>query len=136
MLLPSEIESRSLIPAIRAIISRRLVNEYSMREEDVARLLGITQAAVSNYIRGTRGDAELAKKLMSEPGVVRRIDEISRELAINRAFMPSTMAKYIGLLNYIRHSLLICDIHHAIEKSIDKDICKACEDTLREGMRA
>ncbi|MCS6767444.1 MAG: helix-turn-helix domain-containing protein [Candidatus Nitrosocaldus sp.] len=136
MLLPSEIESRSLIPAIRAIISRRLVNEYGMKEEDVARLLGITQAAVSNYIRGTRGDAELAKRLMSEPSVVRRIDEISKELATNRAFMPSTMAKYIGLLNYIRHSLLICDIHHAIEKIIDKDICKACEDTLREGMRA
>ncbi|MEM0029374.1 MAG: helix-turn-helix domain-containing protein [Candidatus Nitrosocaldus sp.] len=135
MLLPSEIESRSLIPAIRAIISRRLVNEYNMKEEDVARLLGITQAAVSNYIRGTRGDAELAKRLMSEPSVVRRIDEISKELAMNKAFMPSTMAKYIGLLNYIRHSLLICDIHHAIEKSIDKDICKACEDTLREGMR-
>lgn len=136
MLLPSEIESRSLIPAIRAIISRRLVNEYNMKEEDVAKLLGITQAAVSNYIRGTRGDAELAKRLMSEPTVIRRIDEISKELATNRAFMPSTMAKYIGLLNYIRHSLLICDIHHAIEKSIDKDICKACEDTLREGLRA
>ncbi|MEM2922888.1 MAG: helix-turn-helix domain-containing protein [Candidatus Nitrosocaldus sp.] len=135
MLLPSEIESRSLIPAIRAIISRKLVNEYNMKEEDVARLLGITQAAVSNYIRGTRGDAELAKRLMSEPTVVRRIDEISNELATNRAFMPSTMAKYIGLLNYIRHSLIICDIHHAIEKSIDKDICKACEDTLREGLR-
>ncbi|MEM4400750.1 MAG: helix-turn-helix domain-containing protein, partial [Candidatus Nitrosocaldus sp.] len=93
MLLPSEIESRSLIPAIRAIISRRLVNEYNMKEEDVARLLGITQAAVSNYIRGTRGDAELAKRLMSEPSVVRRIDEISKELAMNKAFMPSTMAK-------------------------------------------
>ncbi len=130
MLLPSEIETKTLIPAIRAIISRRLVNDYNMKEEDVAKLLGITQAAVSNYIRGTRGDAELVKKLTSLPTIARRIDEISRELASSKAFLPSTMAKYIGLLNYIRQSMLICDIHHTIEDNIDKEVCKACEDML------
>jgi len=130
MLLPSEIETKTLIPAIRAIISRRLVNDYNMKEEDVAKLLGVTQAAVSNYIRGTRGDAELVKKLTSLPTIARRIDEISRELASNKAFLPSTMAKYIGLLNYIRQSMLICDIHHTIEDNIDKEVCKACEDIL------
>lgn len=130
MLLPSEIESKTLIPAIRAIISRRLVNDYSMKEEDVARLLGITQAAVSNYIRGTRGDAELVKKLIDIPTIAKRIDEISRELASSKAFLPSTMAKYIGLINYIRQSMIICDIHHTIEDNIDKEVCKACEDML------
>jgi predicted transcriptional regulator len=130
MLLPSEIETKTLIPAIRAIISRRLVNDYNMKEEDVAKLLGITQAAVSNYIRGTRGDVELVKKLTNLPTIARRIDEISRELASSKAFLPSTMAKYIGLLNYIRQSMLICDIHHSIEDNIDKEVCKACEDML------
>ncbi len=130
MLLPSEIESKTLIPAIRAIISRKLVNDYSMKEEDVARLLGITQAAVSNYIRGTRGDAELVKKLIDIPTIAKRIDEISRELASSKAFLPSTMAKYIGLINYIRQSMIICDIHHTIEDNIDKEVCKACEDML------
>jgi predicted transcriptional regulator len=130
MLLPSEIETKTLIPAIRAIISRRLVNDYNMKEEDVAKLLGITQAAVSNYIRGTRGDAELVKKLTNLPTIAKRIDEISRELASSKAFLPSTMAKYIGLLNYIRQSMLICDIHHSIEDNIDKEVCKTCEDML------
>ncbi len=130
MLLPSEIESKTLIPAIRAIISRRLVNDYNMKEEDVAKLLGITQAAVSNYIRGTRGDAELVKKLTTLPPIAKRIDEISRELASSKAFLPSTMAKYIGLINYIRESMIICDIHHTIEDNIDKEVCKACEDML------
>ncbi len=130
MLLPSEIESKTLIPAIRAIISRRLVNDYNMKEEDVARLLGITQAAVSNYIRGIRGDAELVKKLIDIPTIAKRIDEISRELASSKAFLPSTMAKYIGLINYIRQSMIICDIHHTIEDNIDKEVCRACEDML------
>ncbi len=129
MLLPSEIESKRLIPAIRAIISRRLINEYNMKEEDVARLLGITQAAVSNYVRGTRGDVELVNKLQVTPIIAKRLDEISRELASSKTFSPSIMSKYIGLLNYIRQSMIICDIHHAIE-DIDEEVCKTCEDML------
>ncbi|WP_415282367.1 transcriptional regulator [Candidatus Nitrososphaera sp. FF02] len=59
MLLPSEIEAKSLIPAVRAVLAKKLIKEYSLREEDIAKVLGITQAAVSNYVRGTRGDLEL-----------------------------------------------------------------------------
>ncbi|HYY71735.1 MAG TPA: helix-turn-helix domain-containing protein, partial [Nitrososphaeraceae archaeon] len=55
MLLPSEIEAKSLIPAIRAILAKKLINEYKMKEEVVAKVIGVTQAAISNYIRGTRG---------------------------------------------------------------------------------
>ena len=36
MLLPSEIEAKSLIPAIRAILARKLINEYDLKEEVVA----------------------------------------------------------------------------------------------------
>jgi predicted transcriptional regulator len=59
MLLPSEIESKSLIPAVRAILAKDLVKAKGLKEEEVAKLLGITQAAVSNYLRGTRGDSKL-----------------------------------------------------------------------------
>ena len=52
MLLPAEIEVKSLIPAVRAILAVKLIREYKMKEELAARALGITQAAVSNYIRG------------------------------------------------------------------------------------
>ena len=63
MLLPSEIEAKSLIPAIRSILAKKLVEEKNFREEEVAKVLGITQAAVSNYIRGTRGDSDLISKV-------------------------------------------------------------------------
>ena len=39
---------------LRALIVRRLLNEYHMTQEKVARLLGITQASVSNYVRAVR----------------------------------------------------------------------------------
>ena len=130
MLLPSEIEAKSLIPAVRAILAKKLIGEYSLKEEDVAKDLGITQAAVSNYVRGTRGDTELISKLESVREVMRMIDDIAKDLSTNRAYTPSTLAKFVGLCNYMRYTLIICDVHHSIESNIDEQICEQCRGTL------
>ena len=130
MLLPSEIEAKSLIPAVRAILAQKLIKEYSLKEEDVAKVLGITQAAISNYVRGTRGDMELISKLESVREVMRMIYDIARDLSTNKAYTPSTLAKFVGLCNYMRYTLLICDVHHSIESNIDEQICEQCRGTL------
>ena len=130
MLLPSEIEAKSLIPAVRAILAKKLIKEYSLKEEDVAKVLGITQAAVSNYVRGTRGDVELITKLESVREVMRMIDDIAKDLSTNKAYTPSTLAKFVGLCNYMRYKLIICDVHHSMESNIDEQICEQCRGTL------
>ena len=130
MLLPSEIEAKSLIPAVRAILAKKLIGEYFLKEEDVAKDLGITQAAVSNYVRGTRGDIELISKLESVREVMRMIDDIANDLSTNKAYTPSTLAKFVGLCNYMRYTLIICDVHHSIESNIDEQICEQCRGTL------
>jgi predicted transcriptional regulator len=130
MLLPSEIEAKSLIPAIRAILAKKLIKEYDLKEEIVAKVLGITQAAVSNYLRGTRGDNELISKLGSFNEVMRMIDDIARDLSANKAYAPNTMAKLIELFNYMRYTFIICDVHHRIESNIDEQICEQCKGTL------
>lgn len=127
MLLPSEIESKLLIPAVRAILSKELVMEKGLKEEEVARLLGITQAAVSNYLRGTRGDNELISKLVSLSEVMSMIKEISDDLSTNRAYTAKTLSKFIALCNYMRYSLIICDAHHSLERNIDEKVCEQCK---------
>ena len=127
MLLPSEIESKLLIPAVRAILSKELVTEKGLKEEEVARLLGITQAAVSNYLRGTRGDNELISKLVSLSEVMSMIKEIGNDLSTNRAYTAKTLSKFIALCNYMRYSLIICDAHHSLERNIDEKVCEQCK---------
>jgi predicted transcriptional regulator len=127
MLLPSEIESKSLIPAVRAILSKELVIEKGLKEEEVARMLGITQAAVSNYLRGTRGDNELISKLMSLSEIMSMIKEIGDDLSTNRAYTAKTLSKFIALCNYMRYSLIICDAHHSLERNIDEKVCEQCK---------
>ena len=125
MLLPAEIESKTLIPALRAILAKTLAEKHKIREDEISKMLGVTQAAVSNYIRGTRGDPELIKKLLTENQVSEMIYEISDDLSSDRAYSPSSLSKFIGLCNYIKSSLLICDIHHNLESDIDEAVCKA-----------
>jgi predicted transcriptional regulator len=130
MLLPSEIEAKSLIPAIRAILAVKLIKEYEMKEEVVATVLGVTQAAISNYMRGTRGDTNLILKLSSVKEIVRMINEIAGDLAGNKAYTPYTMARFIRLCNYMRYTLIICEAHHNIESNIDEQVCEQCKGAL------
>jgi len=132
MLLPAEIESKTLIPALRAILAKKL-SQNKIREDEISKMLGVTQAAVSNYIRGTRGDPNLIAKLLTEEQVVQMLDEISENLASNMAYTPASLSKFIGLCNYIKSSLLICDIHHGLESNIDETVCKECENMLLKG---
>ena len=133
MLLPAEIESKTLIPALRAILSKKLAEEHKIREDEISKMLGVTQAAVSNYIRGTRGDPQLIQKLLSEEQVAKLINELCDSLTTDMAYTPSSLAKFIGLCNYIKSSLLICDIHHNLESDIDEKVCKECENMLLKG---
>ena len=133
MLLPAEIESKTLIPALRAILAKKLAEDHNVREEEISKMLGVTQAAISNYIRGTRGDPALITKLLSEPQVFNLINELTESLSSDMAYTPSSLSKFIGLCNYIKSSLLICEIHHNLETNIDEKICKECENMLLKG---
>lgn len=133
MLLPAEIESKTLIPALRAILARKLAEGHGIREDEISKMLGVTQAAVSNYIRGTRGDPRLIEKLGREEQVARMVDELSDRLASDMAYTPSSLSRFIGLCNYVKSSLLICDIHHNLEEDIDEKVCKECESMLLRG---
>jgi predicted transcriptional regulator len=133
MLLPAEIESKTMIPALRAILAKKLADQHKIREDEISKMLGVTQAAVSNYIRGTRGDPKLILQLSSQKQIVEMIDEISENLASNKAYTPASLSKFIGICNYIKTSLLICDIHHNLESDIDEAICKECETMLLKG---
>ncbi len=133
LLLPAEIESKTLIPALRAILAKKLAEDHKIREDEISKMLGVTQAAVSNYIRGTRGDPQLIQKLLAEEQVSKLVDELTDSLSSDMAYTPSNLSKFIGLCNYIKSSLLICDIHHNLESDIDEKVCKECENMLLKG---
>lgn len=127
MLLPPEIESQWMIPAVRSIIAQQLIKRYGFSQTDAAKLLGVTQAAINNYMTGNRGKNHIIKKLKHNKQIMVMINDIAKNLKDNHHFTPSCMSKYIELFNYARRSLFICRIHRSLESGIDDQLCKTCE---------
>lgn len=54
---------RYVVPALRMLISRHLMENYSLNQVQVARLLNVTQPSVSNYMGRRRGSAKIRRYL-------------------------------------------------------------------------
>jgi uncharacterized protein len=52
--LPQEIEAKYIIPALRRDLSKCFVESYGISYDKVGKILGITKAAVSQYLSGKR----------------------------------------------------------------------------------
>jgi hypothetical protein len=72
-----------ILPTVRALIAKELIINYNMTQEEVAKKLGTTQSAISQYIRGLRGRNPKVNKKVYEfvKDVSQKIanDEISSE---------------------------------------------------------
>jgi len=55
LILPCEVAAKSVVPAIKATMAKELVENYSLKQDQVAELLGVSQSAVSKYTRKIRG---------------------------------------------------------------------------------
>ena len=55
MLLPCDTAIRLLATPLRAAVARELIVKHRLTQDEVAEMLGVTQAAVSQYASGVRG---------------------------------------------------------------------------------
>ncbi len=124
MILPEELASKSVIPAIRALVVRRLVEEYGMTQQQAAKLLGVTQPAVSKYLHQKRGAA------IHLTGI-REIDKATNEIAdlvsSKKAHPLEIMSRIEAACEYVRKNRYMCDLHKKLEPGIDVNSCHICE---------
>lgn len=59
MKLPCELVVSHILPVARGAISRDLVDRYGVTQAKVAKMFGVSPAAVSQYISGTRGGDDI-----------------------------------------------------------------------------
>ncbi|MEM5812821.1 MAG: helix-turn-helix domain-containing protein [Candidatus Aenigmatarchaeota archaeon] len=55
-----------LLPSIRAMIAKELVINHGFSQEEVARIMNVTQGAISQYIRRKRGKKFEENKIISK----------------------------------------------------------------------
>jgi predicted transcriptional regulator len=93
--LPQEIEVWYVIPAIRSQIARYLIEDFDASYERVGKILGVSRAAISQYVKGKRAakiklPKELGPKILATCKTLvkdetKTVEEIDKILAHMRA---------------------------------------------------
>jgi len=124
MILPEELASKSVIPAIRALIVKRLVEEHGMTQQEAAKLLGVTQPAVSKYLHQKRGAA-------IRLGGIKEVERVTSDIAdmVSARKVPAieVMSKIEQACEYVRRHRFMCDLHKRLEPGMDVSSCHICE---------
>jgi len=75
VLMHQEIEVWYVLPALRRELVKSLVRKYRMAQKDVAEMLGITKAAVSQYLKDKR-----AKEVVLNAKILKEIEKSAGRL--------------------------------------------------------
>ena len=114
---PQEIEVWYIMPAIRKELCTILLDKYNFNQKEAAKLINITEAAVSQYKKEKRGrHVKLPESVLAEVN-------ISAEKIVNDE--STVFRETQNILNHIRDTSTICDIHKMLDDSI-KSNCTEC----------
>ncbi len=123
MLLPCEVAVKSLVPALRCAIAKELSQTYGLKQKDVANLIGVTQTAVSKYLRYVRGTTIKIDEIEEVQPMLKEIVVSLIERSISRYEL---VAKFCILCKIIRRKGLMCNLCKTSNPTIDIQQCYVC----------
>lgn len=117
-----EIVSQIILPNLRALVAKELMDKYGYTQQAAATKLGLTQSAVSQYLRNLRGSQ--TKILEKDPKVCKKIEDFASRLASGEMNSAQTLNYFCEICKSIRKSKIICELHRKAFPDL-KD-CKIC----------
>ena len=124
MLAPCEIAVKSVIPAIRACIAKELAQTHKMKQNDIANHLGITQTAVSKYIRHVRGRVI---KIDQTEEIKNMMNEIASEISNGKISGPQLTLRFCQVCQTVRRNGLMCGLCKRSDPTLDIQLCNICK---------
>lgn len=115
-----------VLPAMRVLITKELMEKYDLRKIDVAEKMSLTPAAVTQYSKGIRGSS-CVEEISGSEEIMKKISELSGVIAADdKANFESVIDNMCEVCKLIRSEKLICKLHaNEFSESILDD-CKVC----------
>jgi len=117
-----EIIVSSILPALRAIVTKNLMEDYGYSQTKAAQVLGISQPAISQYKKEIRGSG--VKVLQSNKEVMKAIKKMSEEIASGNAKPIQLQKRFCEICGTIRKERIICQMHKDVYPGIAP--CNLC----------
>ncbi len=120
--MPQEIEVWYIIPAIRRELAKSMIDDLKLTQKHVARVMGLTEAAVSQYLHSKR-----AKGVVFTKAVLEEIKKSAKEIAKNEKLLMQEMMRLTNLTG-VKH--VMCDVH----KKHDARLPESCDICFEEDL--
>ena len=105
LILPCEVGVKTVLPAVKAIMARSIVEKHGLNEKQTANLLGLSQSAVSRYIGRERGNLLLIEDATD---VIALIDQMVTHLIKEPDNKAAILNLFCQTCQTIREKGLMC----------------------------
>ena len=119
--MPQEIEVRYILPAIRRELARIFIKEHNLNQKEAARLLGLTEAAVSQYQHSKR-----AKEVVFSESVIEEIKKSAEKIKSDKNPRQKLIGEMYRISNLTKVRQILCDLHRSQSKELEN--CNVCFD--------
>jgi predicted transcriptional regulator len=127
LLLPCEVGVQTVLPAIRALMARTILENHRLKEQQVAEVLGLSQSAISRYTKKNRGNLLTIENV---PEVKTNVDQMIQLLLYGKTHKTAKiMDLFCQTCKIIREKGLMCELCQKKTKENTAEICAFCRST-------
>jgi len=124
VLLPCEVGVQTVLPAIRALMARTIVEKHGLKEKQVAKVLGLSQSAISRYTTKNRGNIIAIENV---PEVQTLIDQMITLLLYGKSHQTKEILELLcQTCKIIREKGLMCELCQKKTRENIAEICAFC----------
>jgi predicted transcriptional regulator len=98
-----------ILPALRVAIAKELVNNYKQKKTEISELMGLTPAAITQYLNKSRG--ENAKILEDSSEVSNLVKDIAQDMVEGKSPPDMLLLKICHICQVVRTEGIICELH-------------------------
>ncbi len=114
-----------VLPAMRVLIMKQLMEEHGLRKTDVAERMSMSPAAITHYTKGFRGSGFI-KDISESKEAIKKISEICNAIAIDESPMDIVMEKICEVCKLIRMKGIVCELHREEFSELCLSDCELC----------
>jgi predicted transcriptional regulator len=123
---PCIIVVRYVLPALRVLIARELIEKHGLSRVRAAEKMELTPAAITQYLKKVRGETAI-QLIESSDETVKIISEMASDLAKGEASVYDVLQNICKVCQIMRSNGLLCEMHKEILPALKKlEVC-TCE---------
>jgi len=130
LITPCEVAVKCALPSVRAMVAIELMNKHSLKQAQAAKLLGISQPAISLYQKKLRGNS---LDLWGDPEIMASIAKQAKFLVNGTAPARNNLVWFCAICKTLRAKGYLCKIHKDLDPALDIEACGFCKDTENDG---